>query len=141
MLQKPHILIADDDDEDRLLLRTAFEAITLTSNILYMEGGLQVLQYLDALSEAMTLPALIVLDLNMPKLDGLETLKRLKNNPRYKDIPVIVYTTSVLAPEKERCLALGAEDFIKKPVSFSEIKSVAQFLLRYAGIIFILSIP
>jgi CheY-like chemotaxis protein len=133
MLQKPHILIADDDDEDRLLLRSAFEEIALTSDIHYLEGGFQVLQYLDALPETVIFPALIVLDLNMPKLDGIETLKRLKNNPRYMHIPVIVYTTSVHILEKEQCLALGAVDFIKKPVSFPGIKSVARFLLEWAG--------
>ena len=133
MVQKPHILIADDDHEDLLLLRSAFEEIALTSNIHYLEGGLRVLQYLDALPEEIAFPALIVLDLNMPKLDGIETLKRLKNNPRYMHIPVIVYTTSVHVLEKEQCLALGAVDFIKKPVSFPGIKSVAQFLLGCAG--------
>ncbi|OQP60205.1 hypothetical protein A3860_34580 [Niastella vici] len=128
MSKKPHILIADDDQEDRQLLSAAFDEIAFGDWIHFLYGGGQVFQYLDALAEALEFPRLIVLDLNMPKIDGMETLKRLKNHPRYRHIPVIIFTTSPLALEKERCLALGASDFIKKPDSFTELKLVAQFL-------------
>jgi len=69
---------------------------------------------LDAIVDEINFPKLIVLDLNMPILNGIETFRQLKNNTRYKDIPVIVYTTSVHETEREQCLEMGASDFIKK---------------------------
>ena len=129
---KPRILIVDDDEEDRFFLNTAFEEMALSGGLHLKEGGFQAFQYLDELTEALALPTLIVLDLNMPVLDGIETLKRLKTNPRYKHIPVIVYTTSAHTLEKDQCLALGAADFIKKPANYLEMKSIVQLLFTYA---------
>jgi CheY-like chemotaxis protein len=74
------------------------------------------------------MPSLIVLDLNMPILNGMETLLRLKAHNIYKDIPVIMFTTSVHEVEKEKCLAIGAADFIKKPARFQQTISTAKFL-------------
>ena len=74
------------------------------------------------------MPALIVLDLNMPILNGMETLSRLKAHTVYKNIPVIIYTTSVHEVEKARCLEIGAADFIKKPARFQQTISTAKFL-------------
>lgn len=100
MSQKPFILIADDDQEDRYLLHTAFEEIGRSNDIYLVENGLQVFSYLDASQQA-GMPALIVLDLNMPVLDGMETLSRLKAHTVYKTIPVIIFTTSIHEVEKK----------------------------------------
>lgn len=128
MTQKPFILIADDDQEDRYLLHTAFEEIGRSNDIYLVENGLQVFSYLEASGELTGMPSLIVLDLNMPILNGMETLSRLKAHSLYKDIPVIMYTTSVHEIEKARCLEIGAADFIKKPARFQQTISTAQFL-------------
>lgn len=128
MSQKPFILIADDDQEDRYLLTTAFEEIGRSNDIYLVENGLQVFTYLDASIEQTNIPSLIVLDLNMPILNGMETLSRLKAHSLYKDIPVIMFTTSVHEVEKEKCLAIGAADFIKKPARFQQTVSTAKFL-------------
>ena len=74
------------------------------------------------------MPSLIVLDLNMPILNGMETLSRLKSHNVYKNIPVIMFTTSIHEVEKARCLEIGAADFIKKPVRFQQTISTAQYL-------------
>jgi DNA-binding response OmpR family regulator len=74
------------------------------------------------------MPSLIVLDLNMPILNGMETLSRLKSHSVYKNIPVIIFTTSVHEVEKARCLEIGALDFIKKPARFQQTISTARFL-------------
>src|SRR5687767_15933848 len=102
MSQKPFILIADDDQEDRYLLHTAFEEIGRSNDIYLVENGLQVFNYLDSSIEQTNMPALIVLDLNMPILNGMETLSRLKAHSLYKDIPVIIFTTSIHEVEKEK---------------------------------------
>ena len=128
MIQKPFILIADDDQEDRYLLHTAFEEIGRSNDIFLVENGLQVFTYLDSSMEQTNMPSLIVLDLNMPILNGMETLLRLKAHNIYKDIPVIMFTTSVHEVEKEKCLAIGAADFIKKPARFQQTISTAKFL-------------
>jgi CheY-like chemotaxis protein len=128
MIQKPFILIADDDQEDRYLLHTAFEEIGRSNDIFLVENGLQVFTYLDSSMEQTNMPSLIVLDLNMPILNGMETLLRLKAHNLYKDIPVIMFTTSVHEVEKEKCLAIGAADFIKKPARFQQTVSTAKFL-------------
>ena len=128
MSQKPFILIADDDQEDRYLLHTAFEEIGQSDDIALVENGLQVFAYLDTSLEQSDMPALIVLDLNMPILNGMETLSRLKAHNLYKNIPVIMFTTSIHEVEKARCLEIGAADFIKKPARFQQTISTARYL-------------
>jgi len=128
MSQKPFILIADDDQEDRYLLHTAFEEIGRSNDIYLVENGLQVFKYLETSIEQSGMPSLIVLDLNMPILNGMETLSRLKAHTLYKTIPVIMFTTSIHEVEKERCLEIGAADFIKKPARFQQTISTARYL-------------
>lgn len=79
------------------------------------------------------MPSLIVLDLNMPILNGMETLSRLKAHTIYKTIPVIMFTTSVHEVEKEKCLEIGAADFIKKPARFQQTISTARYLHESAS--------
>ena len=128
MSQKPFILIADDDQEDRYLLHTAFEEIGRSNDIYLVENGLQVFSYLENSIAQTNMPALIVLDLNMPILNGMETLSRLKAHSLYKNIPVIMFTTSIHEVEKARCLEIGAADFIKKPARFQQTISTARYL-------------
>jgi CheY-like chemotaxis protein len=128
MSQKPFILIADDDQEDRYLLRTAFEEIGLSNDIYLVENGLQVFKYLETSIEDTSMPSLIVLDLNMPILNGMETLSRLKAHSLFKNIPVIMFTTSIHEVEKAKCLEIGAADFIKKPARFQQTITTAKYL-------------
>jgi CheY-like chemotaxis protein len=132
MRQKPFILIADDDQQDRYLMLTAFEEIGRRNDIFLVENGMEVFTYLDASVQEQDMPALIVLDLNMPILNGMETLSRLKAHQVYKNIPVIIYTTSIHEVEKEKCLKIGAVDFIKKPARFQQTISTARFLHQSA---------
>ena len=84
------ILFADDDEEDRFLTSEAFAEFGLRDEIYLLESGLKLLGYLDSIINNEQLPAVIVLDLNMPFLNGIETLARLKSNKRFKNIPVIM---------------------------------------------------
>jgi CheY-like chemotaxis protein len=130
---KPYILIADDDQEDRFLLNIAFKEIGSFEIIHMVENGVQVISYLNAIEDNSLLPALIVLDLNMPVLNGIDTLLQLKANPRFKDIPVIIHSTSMYEAEKEKCIGMGAIDFIKKPVSFEQMISTARFFQQISA--------
>ena len=131
MTRKPYILIADDDQEDRFLIDIAFKEIGSFEDLFMVENGVQVMNHLNAISDDDCLPALIVLDLNMPVLGGIDTLIQLKSHKRYKNIPVIIHSTSMYEVEKDRCLKMGAVDFIKKPVSFDQMISTARFLHGY----------
>src|SRR5689334_7377115 len=106
-------------------------SINAEDTLLFADDGAHALHLLNNEMSSSGLPCLIVLDLNMPKLNGTQTLKQLKEDPRYRDIPVIVYSTSINRVEKEKCLALGAHSFITKPLSLKESRATAQFFYSF----------
>ena len=123
------ILLADDDAEDREIIRDAMEAVNAEQRICFVENGEQALHELDRSYNAADPPCLIVLDLNMPRLNGTETLRRLKSDGRFENIPVIIFSTSINTFEKEKCMSLGAASYITKPVSYDEcLQTVNTFL-------------
>ena len=130
-MNKQPILIAEDDADDRYLLQTAFSEIGFPAQIDFVENGIEVLNYLDNIytsnnMEVKALPGFILLDLNMPKKDGREVLKGIKQSPHFKKIPVIIFSTTNNEQEMKRCYELGANSYITKPNSFeSLIKTVA----------------
>jgi CheY-like chemotaxis protein len=123
------ILIAEDDADDRYLLEAAFDENGFKDKLHFVENGLQVLDFLTALktNEAMQdWPRFILLDLNMPKKDGREVLREIKQHEVFKKIPVIVFSTTNNEMEMRRCYELGANSYITKPNSFEGlIKTVA----------------
>src|SRR4051812_28012237 len=123
------ILIAEDDADDRYLLQTAFTETGYPEKIDFVENGIEVLNYLDTnytnnASDDKALPGFILLDLNMPKKDGREVLKELKQYPIFKKIPVIVFTTTKNEIEIKRCYELGANSYVIKPISFDALLKV-----------------
>lgn len=126
MPQFARILLADDDMEDRLIIEDAFREIGLEKEIAFVEDGELVIQYLDKLGGESELPCLIVLDLNMPRLSGTETLRMLKNHNLYRHIPVKIFSTSMNDIEKAQCLQLGAESYVIKPIKFEQCIDIAR---------------
>ncbi len=124
------ILLADDDEEDWEILLEAFKELNAEHAIHFKENGREIVTLLESTVEK-DFPSLIVLDLNMPVLNGTETLKILKTNKKFRHIPVIIYSTSINPFEKDKCLLLGAERYITKPVSFKESIETARFFLNY----------
>jgi CheY-like chemotaxis protein len=122
------ILIADDDPDDRYLINRAFKDIMLPEKLRFVENGQQLLTYLDNIPGDDELPGLIVLDLNMPLIDGMEALKQLKSSHRYKNIPVVIFSTSRNPEEESQVRELGAADFITKPSSYTEVKVAVKLL-------------
>ncbi|HEY0742015.1 MAG TPA: response regulator [Chryseosolibacter sp.] len=114
------ILVVDDDKEDHLILEEYFSESGIHENVKFVENGLRAIEYLEGISEDAALPKLIVLDLNMPLLTGSQTLLQLKQNNRFKNIPVIIYSTSESDNEKRKCLSFGAIDYLVKPVTMEE---------------------
>lgn len=127
------VLIADDDPDDRLLLREAFRDNRLPNRLHFTDDGQQLLDYLqwrppyeDARSHP--LPGLILLDLNMPRMDGRETLLALKADAKLCRIPVVIFSTSTAEEDMQRCLASGADAYLSKPSSYSGLLDVVRRL-------------
>lgn len=130
------ILMADDDADDRQMAREALAESRLRNDLHCVEDGEELLDYLKrrgryADPETCPRPGLILLDLNMPKLDGREALKAIKEDPELRQIPVVVLTTSKTEEDIFRSYDLGASSFISKPVSFEQLVKVIAELGRY----------
>jgi CheY-like chemotaxis protein len=120
------ILIAEDDADDRLMINEAFMENNMPAGIVFFENGAELLDYLYSFDEnsERTLPDLILLDLNMPKMDGKTVLSKLKLHKLYKEIPVIILTTSRSKEEETSVLGMGASGFYTKPSSFTELVNI-----------------
>lgn len=135
-MSKVYILVAEDDADDRFLLETAFAENGFKGKLEFVENGVELLDYLRNLQteDANTdhpLPGFILLDLNMPKKDGREVLKEIKEDPRFKKIPVIVFTTTKNENEINRCYELGANTYVVKPVGFENLVKTVEDIRSY----------
>lgn len=130
------ILMADDDPDDRLLVQDAFDEIRLANPLVFVEDGIELMDYLRR-SGAYThlagtpLPGLILLDLNMPKKDGRETLREIKQDPALRTIPIVVLTTSNAEEDILRTYDLGSNSFIVKPVTFDKLVEIIRKVTQY----------
>lgn len=124
------ILLADDDGDDRLIFTQVFDLLGEKDAALnIVENGLEVIEFLNSIPEGGHLPDLIILDHNMPKMNGKQALHYLKNSDRYKGINVIIYSTYNDAHFIEECGRLGAASIVVKPSSYDEyVNMVRQFL-------------
>jgi len=128
------ILLADDDEEDRMLAADALEESRVVNDLRFVEDGEELLDYLyhrGQYTENSPTPGLILLDLNMPRKDGREALREIKADPDLRRIPVVVLTTSKAEEDIYRTYDLGANSFITKPVSFDGLVSVMRDIGRY----------
>jgi CheY-like chemotaxis protein len=130
MTLKTSILIAEDDADDRFLLKTAFAENGYTESLHFVENGVEMMNYLRGLDGA-HYPSFILLDLNMPKKSGREVLKEIKEHPELKRIPVIIFTTTKNEIEINRCYELGANSYIVKPSSFELLLTIINQIRSY----------
>lgn len=121
------ILVVDDDPEDRSILEDGFVESGINEAVQFEENGEKAISYLRAAAEEESLPCLIILDLNMPRMNGTQTLRSIKEDPRFRNITVLIYSTSLNPIEKDECLQLGAQEFVIKPVTYAESLKVVQF--------------
>jgi CheY-like chemotaxis protein len=128
------ILIAEDDADDRFLMQTALNETRSDQQIKFVENGLELLSFLDNLPEEdgeIAFPKFILLDLNMPKMDGREALKKIKASHTLRRIPVIVFSTTKNELEVKRCYELGANTYVVKPVSFDSLVTTIEDICSY----------
>lgn len=117
MASKVQILLGDDDPDDHRILNDCFNDLNWDFELISFLNGSEVLAFLRNNEQT---PDLVILDVNMPKMDGFETLARIKRTPQHADIPVIIYSTACNEREKKMCKQLGAFLCERKGKSFSE---------------------
>lgn len=117
------VLVIDDNKLDAQLLREAFADCGMSPAVVWAPTGAIGLEFLEQFAAA-AVPFLVVLDLNMPGIPGLEILRRMRVSERDRDVPVLVFTTSLLASDREACTALGVSAFLNKPTTFAEYRSI-----------------
>ncbi|RDI13386.1 response regulator [Flavobacterium sp. AG291] len=117
-----HIMLADDDEDDRLFFKEAFEEVKINYRISAFNDGEQLMNHLYETNNP--LPDIIFLDLNMPRKSGIECLKEIRANERLKKISVAIYSTSSSEQDIEDTFVSGANVYIKKPNDFNMLKKI-----------------
>lgn len=123
------IMLVEDDKVDAMTVRRALKEINVTNEILIAENGEEALDVLERIGEQ--LPCIILLDLNMPRMNGLEFLKIVKQNEKFKRVPVIVLTTSGEEKDKMQSFELGIAGYMMKPVDYKQFVEVIKAINLY----------
>lgn len=129
------ILLVEDNPLDVDLTLRAFSKRRLANPVSVARDGEEAMQLIDAWERGELPPALILLDLKLPKVDGLEVLGRLKQHPKFRTIPVVMLTTSAEDRDVQAAYALGVNSYIVKPVSFDKFMDVAEKIEVYWGVL------
>lgn len=124
------IFLAEDDVDDQEFLTEALLSIDPEIRLISFSSGLKFINHLIATDDA-KLPCLIVLDYNIPELNGAEILEQLKKDNRFADIPKVVWSTSDSQLFRKNCLSCGAKAYLVKPSSISGIKAIAKEMLLF----------
>jgi len=135
-MEKKTILLVEDNPDDELLMLRALKKNHIDNRVVVARDGVEALDYLFATGEyegntSENLPQLILLDLKLPKINGLEVLKRLRADNRTRYVPVVVFTSSTEEKDIITSYDLGANGFVQKPVDFNEFVEAANQLGVY----------
>lgn len=128
------IVIADDNQADCVLMRAAFSDAKVPNPLLFVRDGQELVETLHrqlAGGEPAGAPGLILMDLNMPRLDGKQTLRVLRGDPQLRHLPVIIVSTSAFHEEVLQCYKLGANSFLVKPFDYDEFVKVLAATADY----------
>lgn len=129
---KHTILYADDDLDDLFIVSQAFKAQESDVTIIHAKNGLEALTYLDELHARNTRPCLVILDINMPGMNGREALVKIRQSNIFKKLPVVLFTTSSSLLDREFARKWNA-DFITKPLIYSELEGLARIFISLCG--------
>ncbi len=119
-MTKMKILLVDDDEDDREFFADALVGVNMNTQLQQLDNGKSCLDYL--MEQIENLPNLIFLDLNMPIMNGFECLAEIRKNPKLKELPIAIYSTSSSDKDIEQTFLRGANIYIKKPSSFEDLK-------------------
>lgn len=122
--EKIRVILADDDEDDRLLFTDAFDEIKMKTEVSTLNNGIELMNYLNQPNAV--LPHVLFLDLNMPGKTGLDCLREIKEINRLKEIAIAIYSTSASDEDIEETFVQGANIYIKKPHEFSALKKILE---------------
>lgn len=130
------LLLAEDDEDDYVLIKEAFRELGLTNEIYRVKNGEELIDFLLRRGDyhsakPLPRPLVVLLDLNMPKKDGREALKEIKGYPELRSIPIVILTTSKYDDDIVKTYALGVNSYIKKPVSFDQFVDLLKVFKQY----------
>jgi CheY-like chemotaxis protein len=134
--QRRTILMVDDDGEDCILVGDALREMGRALDLHFVHNGDELFDYLGRKGEyadarTAPIPDLILLDLKMPRKDGRETLRDLKSDPHWRNIPVVVLTTSTASDDVQACYRLGVNSYIAKPSTYRKLVEVLELVTNY----------
>jgi CheY-like chemotaxis protein len=131
------ILLVEDSAKDIELTLAALEDSHLANRVVVLRDGSEALDYLSAHSPGSddAFPAVMLLDIKMPKLSGIDVLRAIKSNPTLKYVPVVMLTSSREGPDLNECYELGANGYVVKPVDFSEFFEAIKALGKYWAVV------
>ena len=135
-MNKRVILVVEDSPTDEALLWRALNTSGITNPIVTVRDGVEALEYLFAtgryeLRQPQESPALVIIDLNLPKVDGLEVLRRMRLDYRTKLLPVAIFTSSIEEQDLINGYSLGANSYVRKPIEFSKFRNAVAQLVKY----------
>lgn len=128
------ILLVEDNPDDEALTLHALKKNNINNKVIVARDGVEALAYLfgsDASDAEVTLPAVILLDIKLPKIDGLEVLRRIRADERTRYLPVVILTSSNEEEDRLKGYSLGANSYVRKPVDFDEFVRAAGQLGLY----------
>jgi CheY-like chemotaxis protein len=117
-----HILLADDDEDDRLIFKEAINEVRVKTKLTVGNDGVQLMEYLQETDD--DLPHIVFLDLNMPRKGGIECLREIRSDARLRDLSIAIYSTSASEEDIEDTFVKGANVYIKKPNDFNTLVKV-----------------
>jgi CheY-like chemotaxis protein len=126
-----HILLVEDNSLDADLIKRAMLKVETSVNLEIASDGEEAIQYLDRWDKGTPTPIVILLDLKLPKISGLEVLKRLKSHPKYKLLPVVVLTSSNELIDIQQAYELGANSYILKAIDYDQFAYAIGLIHRY----------
>jgi CheY-like chemotaxis protein len=134
--EKYLVLSVEDDDSAYLLIRTAFRHLGIGMELQRVENGEEALNFLKRVGRFSNAPKprLILLNMNLPRMNGLEVLSAMQADQELRDIPAVVFSSSSLDADKAKCLALGARQFITKPNNYDEFVDAIRCACDFAHV-------
>jgi two-component system, response regulator len=129
----PRILLVEDNEDDQLLAMHAIRASRIHCEVEVARDGEEALRMLAACAARVPaeLPALVLLDLNLPKVDGHEVLRRMRSDAHTRNVPVVALTSSGESQDVLRAYQLGANGYVRKPIDFDEFRQCAHVILEH----------
>ena len=128
-MNQGHILLVEDSEDDADLTILAFKRANILNEVVVADDGAKGVDHLMGPGrEALELPVLVILDLNLPKISGLDVLRRIRANERTRLLPVVVLTTSIQDEDLITSYSLGANAYVRKPIAFEDFLTAAARL-------------